>query len=59
VDLETFYPARDRAELAMGLNALLAAPGFGAWLEGEPLSVERLLWTPEGQPRVRSSRSPT
>jgi len=52
VDLESFYPAKDRAALAMALNNLLASPGFGAWLEGEPLDVQRLLWTPEGKPRV-------
>ena len=52
IDLETFYPARERSELAMSLNALLAAPGFAAWLEGEPLDVGRLLWTREGRPRI-------
>lgn len=50
--LETFYPADDRFELAMTLNNLLASPGFAAWLEGEPLDVDRLLYTPEGRPRV-------
>ena len=36
----------------MALNNLLAAPGFSAWMEGEPLDIERLLYTPEGKPRV-------
>jgi hypothetical protein len=31
---------------------LLAAPGFGAWMEGEPPDVDALLHTPEGKPRV-------
>ena len=31
---------------------MAAAPGFEAWLEGEPLDVGRLLWTPAGKPRV-------
>ena len=52
VDVESFYPARDRAALAMTLNNLLASPGFEAWLTGEPLDVQRLLFTPEGKPRV-------
>ncbi len=52
VDVESFYPAKDRASLAMTLNNLLAAPGFSAWLQGEPLDVSRLLWTAEGKPRV-------
>ena len=52
LDLETFYPSKDRTELAMQLNHLLASPGFSAWMEGEPLSVQRLLYTPEGKPRL-------
>lgn len=51
-DLETFYPARDRMELAMALNNLLAAPGFASWMEGEPLDIQRLLYTPQGKPRI-------
>ncbi|MEP0772980.1 MAG: ATP-binding protein [Acidobacteriota bacterium] len=52
LDVETFFPARERMALALSLNNLLASPGFAAWLEGEPLEVPRLLWTPDGQPRV-------
>jgi hypothetical protein len=52
LDLETFYPARDRQELALKLNAALAAPGFDVWLSGDPLDVAQLLYTPEGKPRV-------
>ena len=52
VDVESFYPAKDRAALAMALNNVLASPGFGAWLTGEPLDVQRLLWTESGKPRV-------
>ncbi|MBX3245829.1 MAG: hypothetical protein KF901_01465 [Myxococcales bacterium] len=52
LDLESFFPAKDRQALAMRLNAVLANPGFAAWLEGEPLDVQRLLYTPEGKPRV-------
>ena len=51
-DLETFYPGSDRMQLAMMLNNLLAAPGFGTWLEGDPLEIGQLLHTPEGKPRM-------
>jgi hypothetical protein len=51
-DLESFFPAKDRQQLAMTLNNLLASPGFAAWTEGEPLDVARLLHTPEGKPRL-------
>ena len=50
--LESFFPAKDRFALAMRLNNLAAAPGFSAWTEGEPLDIQRLLYTPEGKPRV-------
>jgi hypothetical protein len=52
LDLETFYPARERLELAMALNNLIASPGFAAWLHGEPLDVQRLLYNERGQPRI-------
>jgi hypothetical protein len=52
VDLEAFYPKRDRFELAMKFNAVLAAPGFDQWFEGEPLDPARLLYTTDGRPRV-------
>ncbi len=52
MDLEVFYPPKDRFQLAMRLNNLLAAPGFEAWLEGEPLDINRLLYTAEGRPRA-------
>ena len=52
LDLEAFYPEKKRSELAMGINNLLASPGFGTWLTGEALDIKRLLHTPEGKPRV-------
>ncbi len=50
-DLETFFPTRERLALAMRLNNILAAPTFQPWLQGVPLDVPSLLWTPEGKPR--------
>jgi len=52
MDLDSFYPSKDRFGLAMALNGLLASPGFEAWLQGEPLDVNRLLWTETGKPRL-------
>ena len=52
LDLETFYPARDRQELALRFNSVLATPGFELWSTGEPLQAGTLLFTPEGRPRV-------
>ena len=36
----------------MRFNNLLAAPGFEAWLEGEPMDIGRLLFTAEDRPRA-------
>ncbi len=51
-DLESFFDAPSRLQLAMRVNNLLASPGFSAWIQGEPLSIESLLYTPEGRPKV-------
>ena len=51
-DLESFFPSRDRFELAMRVNGLIAAPGFDVWLEGDPLDPAALLYTAAGKPRV-------
>ncbi|MDH3885701.1 MAG: ATP-binding protein, partial [Desulfobacterales bacterium] len=52
MDLDAFYPAKDRFQLAMRLNNLLAAPGFEAWLEGDPLNINRLLFADSGKPKA-------
>ena len=52
MDLEAFFPAKDRFKLSMQLNNLLASPGFAAWTEGEPLDIQRMYFTPEGKPRI-------
>ena len=51
-DLESFFPSRERFELGMRINGLLAAPGFDQWLEGDPLDPASVLYTAEGKPRV-------
>lgn len=52
IDIETFFPAPDRFGLSMQLNNLVASPSFAGWLEGEPLDIKRLLYTPQGKPRL-------
>ncbi len=51
-ELESFFSSKDRFTLAMSLNNLLASPGFAAWMEGEPLEINRLLYTQTGLPRT-------
>jgi hypothetical protein len=52
LDLDAFFPPRDRFALATALNNLLAAPGFEVWLTGEPLDIDAMLHTPDGKPRA-------
>ena len=50
-DIETFFPEKDRFELAMAFNTLVASPQFSYWLQGEPLDIDKLYYTLEGKPR--------
>jgi hypothetical protein len=52
MDLDSFFPSKDRFELAMALNNLLAAPGFSSWMEGDPLDIQQILYSSTGKPRV-------
>jgi chaperonin cofactor prefoldin len=51
-ELDAFFPEKDRTQLAMRLNALVASPSFGAWLSGPPLDIGSMLWDPSGKPRA-------
>ncbi|RPJ25113.1 MAG: ATP-binding protein [Chloroflexi bacterium] len=49
--VETFFPAKDRMELAMVINNILAAPAFETWREGQSLNIGSMLYTEDGRPR--------
>ncbi len=50
-NVDTFFPEKERFGLAMSLNNIIAAPSFQTWLQGAPLDVSALLYTPDGTPR--------
>lgn len=52
LELETFFPKKDRSTLAMTLNNLLASPTFASWMTGSSLNIKRLLHTSAGKPKV-------
>ena len=52
LDLDAFFPERERFALAMRLNHLLASPAFAAWSQGDPLDVGASLAARDGRPRV-------
>jgi Helicase HerA, central domain len=50
-EVDAFFPAKEREELALRLNGLVASPSFAAWNEGAPLDPAALLGEP-GKPRA-------
>lgn len=50
-DVDTFFPQKERLDLAMQLNNIIAAPSFQSWLQGQPMDIPGFLATPEGKPR--------
>ncbi len=52
MNLESFYPSKERFALSSQLNNLLASPSFASWLQGESLDIGNLLHTPKGKPRM-------
>ena len=51
LDIEAFYPAKERFAMVLALNTLLASPGFAAWNAGEQLDIAKFLRTEDGRPR--------
>jgi hypothetical protein len=52
MDVEAFFPSKERYALSLRINNLLASPGFATWLEGDPLDPGRLLFTETARPRI-------
>jgi hypothetical protein len=51
LDVNSFFPEKDRFGLAMRINSMLASPSFQTWMEGDPLDIQALLYMPDGKPR--------
>ncbi|HVX17049.1 MAG TPA: DUF87 domain-containing protein [Acidimicrobiales bacterium] len=51
-ELDQFFPPKDRTQLAMQLNGLLASPSFSAWGQGVPLDIDHVLQGEGGKPRA-------
>jgi uncharacterized protein DUF87 len=49
-EIDVFYPPKERIELALGLNGLVASPSFAAWGAGQPIDPATLVRTSEGKP---------
>ena len=51
LELDVFFPPNDRLAFAMKLNGLLASPSFAAWLTGDPIDIQSMLFTADGKAR--------
>lgn len=49
--IETFFPQKERMDLAIQLNNILASPSFQGWREGHELDIRSLLYMPDDRPR--------
>ena len=52
IDLDSFFPKKDRRALALKINGLLASPSFATWMEGPALDIDSMLYTPDGRPKA-------
>lgn len=52
LDIDTFFPSKERMNLAINLNGLMASPGFKAWMEGDPLDINKLLYNKDGKAKL-------
>ncbi|CAA6820739.1 MAG: FIG00495827: hypothetical protein [uncultured Sulfurovum sp.] len=50
--LESFYPQDKRFALATKFNAIIASPTFSAWLQGEDLDIQKLLYDNNGKAKI-------
>ncbi len=50
--IDDYMSEKARFKLAMDLNNIIAAPSFQSWIQGEPMDIQRLLYQPNGRPKV-------
>jgi len=49
--IDSFFPPKDRIELAMALNSVLVSSAFEPWLEGRPLDIQEMFYAGGDKPR--------
>lgn len=50
--IDKYISEKARYKLSMEMNSIIAAPSFQSWLSGQSLDIQRLLYQPNGRPRV-------
>ena len=52
MQLKTFYPQKERLDLAMKFNSVLSSVGFSTWITGEPLDIGNMLYDKNGKAKI-------
>lgn len=52
MSLESFFSKKDRFDLALKFNLLISSPEFDPWMEGEHIDIDKLLYSPNGNPKI-------
>jgi hypothetical protein len=50
--VDDYMSEKKRYNLAMEMNNIIASPSFQSWMQGEPLDIQKLLYQPNGRPKV-------
>ncbi|MBC8170684.1 MAG: DUF87 domain-containing protein [Anaerolineae bacterium] len=50
--IDKYISEKARYKLSMDMNSIIAAPSFQSWLNGESLDIQKLLYQPNGRPRI-------
>ena len=50
--VDQYMSEKDRFKLAMEMNNIIASPSFQSWIHGESMDIQRLLYQPNGRPKV-------
>ena len=52
LSLDAFYPQNERMKLATLFNGVVASVTFSAWLKGEALDIQNMLYDEEGKAKI-------
>ncbi len=52
LQLESFYPQKERMKLAMKLNNIISSVKFSTWISGEPLDIQSMLYDDNAKAKI-------
>lgn len=52
LSIDTFYPQNERMKLATLFNSVISSVTFLAWLKGEPLDIQNMLYDENGKAKI-------